>query len=238
MPKIIAPPSPAFLARIAGFAYLAIFALAIAANGFVLEGLVDQADPAGTVRRVAAAAASVRAATGGLLAVLIFDIVAGWALYLLLRPFAPELSLLALLFRLAYTVSHVAAVLYLVHALRLATAAAPAGGGPEAAVIVDALAHLLVGAHGPAFTVTLIFFGVHLLLLGFLLWRTRLIPPVFGLLVALAGGGYVIDGFAYVVFAAWAELPAAVPAAVVIVPALVGEGALCLWLIFRGVHTD
>ena len=46
--------------------------------------------------------------------------------------------------------------------------------------------------------VALIVFGVHLLLLGYLAYRSGYVPKVFGVLLVISGLGYLIDGFATV----------------------------------------
>ncbi len=218
----------------AGLAYLGIFVLAILANGVILEGFTVRGDAAASAARIADDQGLFRLGIAALLVVLMLDIVAGWGLYLLLRPVDAALALLSLMFRFAYTVAHIGVVLFLVHALRIA------GEGlafaEVSAALADAVGYFFLRAHGAGFTVTLIFFGAHLVLLGALLWRGDVLPRWLGALVALAGLGYLADGFLWVLFPAYATLPFAVSALIVVLPALVGEGALCVSLIWRGLR--
>jgi hypothetical protein len=43
--------------------------------------------------------------------------------------------------------------------------------------------------------VGLILFGVHLLLIGHLAHRSGFMPKIFGVLLVIAGLGYLVDGF-------------------------------------------
>lgn len=94
------------IARTAGFCYLAIFALALFANFFVLNWLLLEADTRTIADRIFDAEPLVRWGIASFVAVLAFDIVAGWALFIVLRPANSDLSLLALLLRLSYTIAH------------------------------------------------------------------------------------------------------------------------------------
>jgi ABC-type uncharacterized transport system permease subunit len=85
---------------------------------------------------------------------------------------------------------------------------------------------------------TLLFFGVHLVALGVLIWQTRAVPRVIAVLLVWAGAGYLVDGFLWLVAPA---LRSAIPGGgvfIVILPALVGEGAFTVWLLLMGVRQE
>lgn len=218
-------------ARIAGLAYLVIFVLAILANFFVLEPLGVKDDSSATAANIAAAEPLYRLGVSAFLAVLIADIVVAWGLFVVLRPADANLSLLVLLFRVAYTIAHIGVVLQLMSALAFATQPSLTG---EFGAGAPVLAYFFFASHGLGFTVTLIFFGVHLMLLGALIARSGYIARAIGWLVALAGLAYTIDGFGSVVLGSYGDY-AGVAAMAVIIPALAGEGALMLWLLVRGI---
>jgi hypothetical protein len=98
-----------------------------------------------------------------------------------------------------------------------------------------ALSYHFFASHGLGFTVTLIFFGVHLLLLGVLVARSGYMPRTIGWLAGLAGLAYLGDGFGTILLGSYGELAGAI-SGVVIVIALIGEGALMLWLMVWGVR--
>lgn len=219
-------------ARIAGYGYLGIFVLAIVANFFVLEPLGVRGDAAATAANIAAAEPVFRAAVAAFVAVLIIDLTVGWALFVALRPAGANLSLLMLVFRAAYTISHVGVVLNLLSALGFATASAwtePLG------TAAPALSYHFFASHGLGFTVTLVFFGVHLLLLGVLIARSGYMPRPIGWLASAAGLAYVGDGFGTILLGSYGDHAGTI-AALVVGTALIGEGALMLWLMIWGVH--
>lgn len=218
-------------ARVAGIGYLAIFVLAIAANFFVFMPMRAPGDAAATAANIAAAETLFRAGVAAFALVLIADLIVGWALFVVLRPAGPNFALLTLIFRAAYTISHIGVVLGLLDALGFAATPAYAAGLSEGAA---SLAYHFLAGHGLGFTVTLIFFGVHLLLLGTLILRADYFPRAIGWLVMLAGAAYVADGFGTVLLGSYGEL-ADVAMMAVFLPALIGEGALMLWLLLWGV---
>jgi hypothetical protein len=221
--------NPVLYARIAGLAYLAIFILAIGANFGVLEGLLVRGDAPATLANIQANETGFRIAIAALFGVLFADLIVAWAFYVLFSPRAPKLTGLTMLFRVAYTISHIPFVVLLVIALRAATADTPLPAQPEV------VAYELIRAHGAGFTYMLLFFGVHLVLLGVLALRTRGLPVILAVLIALAGAGYLLDGFGILLLP---DLFAAIPLLggfIVIVPALLGEGLLTLYLLIKGV---
>lgn len=79
---------------------------------------------------------------------------------------------------------------------------------------------------GPSGVNPLVFFGLHCVLAGFLIFRSGFLPQLVGALLALGGLGWLT----------FLSPPlAASLSPYVILPGLVGEGALSLWLIARGV---
>lgn len=216
-------------ARTAGLAYLAIFILAIGANFAVLEGLRVPGDAPATLANIQANEAVFGAAIAALFAVLFADLVVAWALFMLFRPLAPGLTGLTVLFRVAYTIAHIPFVVLLVIALQIATSQTALLTAPEATV------YELLSAHAAGFTYTLLFFGAHLVLLAVLALKTRGLPTVLAVLVGLAGLGYLADGFGRLLLPELFETLPWLSFAIVIGPALLGEGLLMLYLIIRGV---
>ena len=221
--------NPVPFARIAGLAYALIFALAIAANFGVLSELRETGDPQSTLQNVLANEAGLRYSIAALFVVLFADLVVAWAFWIVFSPLNRALTGLTVLFRVAYTVAHVPVILTLVFALRAATW--------DASTITDrpsAVYEFLV-AHDVGFQFTLLFFGVHLGLLGVLGFTTSGLPKIISFLVGIAGLGYLFDGFSTLIAH---DLRASIPSLglfLVILPALIGEGLLTLYLIIRGV---
>jgi len=154
-------------------------------------------------------------------------------LYVLLRPVSKTVSLLAAAFRL---VAHpaIASVNLLNHFMALLLAGEGAGGTGLDAEQVQALATLFIEAHGIGYLIGGAFFGVHLLLLGYLIYRAAYLPQLLGVLLTLAAAGYLVESFGTFLLPRYE----AVYVWIVAVPAAVAEVSLALWLVIKGIRTD
>jgi hypothetical protein len=76
-----------------------------------------------------------------------------------------------------------------------------------------------------------VFFGVHLVTLRVLLYRSHYVPRVLGVLVVAAGVGYALESLASL----HAPECGGLARAVLLAPALVGELGLVAWLLVKGV---
>ena len=92
----------------------------------------------------------------------------------------------------------------------------------------------LVRSDPPAqgFYIAMVFFGAQIIAIGYLITRSTLIPRILGVLLLLGGSSYVINSFTnFLAPALGAHLaPFIVPVAIL------GEGALTLWLLVKGVN--
>lgn len=226
--------APAAYARFAGLSYLAIFALAIYANFVVFDPLIVSGDPAATAANITKNASEFRLGIAASLTVLIFDVLVAWSLYLVMKPVSASLSLLSAIFQLVYATAYISVVLKLVSALRFLDA--PQNYAAFDAAQIETLGYHFIAGHGAEFAMTLIFFGMRLLLLGYLIIRSTFLPSLIGALVALAGAGYIIDAYASFLIPAYSA--AKLSTYVAILPGLIGEGLLTLWLIVFGVNRD
>jgi Domain of unknown function (DUF4386) len=85
-------------------------------------------------------------------------------------------------------------------------------------------------AFNTGYGIALVPFGIHCLLIGFLISRSTFLPKIIGILMVLAGLGYLMF--------VWPPLGDRLFVPYILVPALVGEGSLTLWLIFVGVNPE
>jgi hypothetical protein len=88
------------------------------------------------------------------------------------------------------------------------------------------LALLKIADFHDIWTVSLILFGTHLLLIGYLIYRSGFAPKLLGVLVAIAGAGYLTDSFGTLLVSAYATSASAVT--------FVGEFLLMVWLLDKG----
>jgi hypothetical protein len=128
----------------------------------------------------------------GYLVTFILDFVVAWSLYVLLKPVNAEVSLLTALFRIVYTVVSFVALLNLVSVYRIVYAS-------TVFTLDNQSTQMQVANYLNAFKSQwyfgLVFFSLHLILLGFLVIKSSYIPKVFGVLLIITGLGYSLTTF-------------------------------------------
>jgi hypothetical protein len=112
--------------------------------------------------------------------------------------------------------------------LKQASTAAPAAANQLQAIAQFAL------RDGPEFKVGMVFFGLQIASAGYLILRSALVPRIIGGVLVAGGLSYIISSFAtFVAPAVGARLsPLVIPIAIL------GEGSLTLWLLFKGVNVN
>jgi len=231
MTKRIADISQRKAAIVAGVAFLIMFIAAIIAEFFSRQGLVVPGDAATTASNILANEILFRTGIFSYLVILVLDVVLAWAFYVFLKPVNKDLSLLAAWFRLVYTAVFGIALYNLVTVLGLLS------GADYLAVFETDYLHaqvmLSLNAFSDGWAIGYIFFSLHLFVLGYLVFRSGYIPRILGVLLIIASLSYLIDNSAKLVLPNYADYEAVI-LLVVFLPALVGEMALCLWLLFKG----
>lgn len=231
MTSRISEISPRRAAQVAGIGYLIIFALAIFANFFVRTGLVEPGDATATAANIAGSEGLFRLGLVSFLVVFILDVVIAWALYVLFKRVSRELSLLTAWFRLVYTGFLGVALIFFFLVLQLLS-----GSDYLTAFTtgqLDGQVMLLLDAFNYAWLVGLACFGIHLILLGYLMVASAYAPRALGILLAVAGTSYVIDTVANALLSNYADYET-VFLVVVALPSVVGELAFTVWLLARG----
>ena len=212
------------VALIAGIGLLVMAVLAPLARFGVLQNLVVPADAAATVENITASEGLFRLAIAALLIVTFLDILLAWALYVLLRPVNAALALLVGWLRLAAPAVFAVALANLLDVAQLV-------GGPDGAALQPAQLQAQVMASIASFDngwdMSLAIFGLHLLGLGYLLFRSADFPRFLGVLVVIAGSGYLADSFTRIL----------VPDFVFTFSefTFVGEALLIFWLLWRAI---
>ena len=223
------------IARTAGLGYLIIFITGFFANFFVLEGLVVDGDAAATFANIGNNLLQFRWGIFSFLIMVIADVLLAWPLYRLLKPVNKNLSLLSAWLRLLNGAIFGVAVVNLFGVLRLF------GGEQYLAVFEPSALHartqFLLDAFNYTWLIGLVFFGLHLLVLGYLVFRSGYIPKVLGLLLQLAALGYFADSFAQFLLPNYNDYQA-VFEMIVVIPGVVGEFSFTVWLLVKGVKGD
>jgi hypothetical protein len=213
------------LARIAGLLYLVIIAAGIFAQFFARQSLIVPGDAAATAGNIMASETLFRASIAADLIMVIADVALALVFYLLFRPVSHGISLLAAFFRL------IQAAMLGTNLLNLALAL-PLFAGTEQQ---QALGMLYLDAHALGYAIALAFFGISILLLGYLIFKSRYVPRIFGILLVAASAGYLLDTFARILLPNYGDYQAIFDMAV-LTPAFIAELALTVWLLLKGVN--
>lgn len=181
------------IALIAGVALLVIGVLAPFAQFGVLKALVVPGNAAATVSNLVDSEGLFRAGIAAFLVALVLDIVLAWALYLLLAPTNRNLALLTAWLRVAFAAVFASILVNLVDAA-LALSAADQSARQSEAFQTQVLAS--VSSFSTGFTaIAHAIFAVCNLGLGYLLFKSADFPKLLGVLVFVAGVGYMADAF-------------------------------------------
>lgn len=174
-----------------GFSMLIMTGAAPFAEFFVFHKLIVPGNIEQTSQNIITHGGLFLAGIFALLINYVLDVIIAWGLFFLLAPTSRSLSMLAAGFRLVYTAVGLFSLLHLVTAFRLVnTPDYLTAFGPGQ---LHAQLKLLLNSFRSDWSIGLILFGIHLLLLGYLVYRSGYIPKIIGLLLVINGTAWVID---------------------------------------------
>ena len=199
---------------IAGTGILLLAVLAVFGNFIAVGALVTRGDAATTARDILASEGLFRWGVASLILVAVLDIVVARALLTVFEPVNRSVSAMAAWFRVAY------AVVFLVGIGQLVVALGLLGDPTQALRAID--------TYTAIWNAALVLFAVHLLLIGYLTYRSGFVPRVIGILLVASGLGYLTDGFGVVLVPGYSLSIAQFT--------FVGEVALIIWLLVKGVR--
>jgi hypothetical protein len=208
----------------AGIALLVLAALAAFGYIVAVKGLVTPGDPAKTAKDITESSGLFRLGIASLYLVIPLDIVVAWALYRVFSPVSRSLSMLAAGLRIAFAAVFMVAIGQLAGALRLLNNDDHlAAFSPEQ---LHAQALLAINAFSDVWHAGLLLFGLHLLLIGYLAFKSGYVPKFLAVLVAINGLSYAVDTFGTVLSPGpWTDTASFT---------FIGELLLALWLVIRG----
>jgi hypothetical protein len=225
-PDRAAPGGSAWVnARLAGVLYLVIIVFGLFSEALRRRVTVS-ADPAATAANLRDSAWLFRLGFAAHLTFILCEVALVVILYLLFRPVNPTASLVAAAFRLTSLAVYALNLLNMFAAL-LVLDGADYLTGPTAGREETALFFLELHKYGYAIGLT--FFGVNSLIMGYLLVKSSHVPTTLGVLLAVAGVGYLAHCFGYFLIPSYAG---SVP--ILLAPALVAEVWFCGFLLWRG----
>ena len=219
------------LARITGVLYLVIIICAGFSQGAVRELLVIDADAAATAKNILNDSFLFRVGLVTDLIAFLCDAGVAILFYYLLKPVSKGLALTSAAFRL---IAHPAiGSLNLVnHYAALKVLESPGFISTFDPVQAQELSLMFMELHNMGYLIAGAFFGIHCLLLGYLLYRSDWFPEWTGILLILAAFGYLIESFGFVFLPEMKN----VFGWIVGLSAGIGEVSLTFWLIIKGIR--
>ncbi len=227
----IAAASPRARARITGVVYLLFFVTAVLGELFTqqagISGFRVSGDAAATAHTILTHESSFQLGFAlGLISIACYVAVTA-LFYQLFKPVSRSLSLLAAFFSLVGQVIMASGSLFQLAPLVVL------GGSPYLSVFnvkqLQALALMFLNLNAQVGNIALVFDGLFLLLIGYLIFRSTFLPRILGVLTAFAGLG-------------WLTILSP-PLATFLLPSIevlgvLAEGSLMLWLLVIGVNAQ
>ena len=214
--------------RVSGISYLMIFLAGFYANFFVLETLVVPLDPKTTIANFIQYRPLLRAGILGFVVMLLFDVVLVGSLYFITYEVNRRFTILASGFRLLHALAFTIALASLFHIYQLTGHTDGLDLEQMQPAIMSALANF-----DAIWTMGLLFFGVHLIFLGYLCLKSKLVAKGVGVMLLFAALGYLVDCSAKLFMANYIDYQDFF-GLLVIVFGVVGELTFTIWLVFKG----
>lgn len=216
------------LARVVGLLILALAFVAPFGMMIVPAQLVVVGDAAATASNVRASQDLLRAGIAGDALVFLIEIVLTVMIYALLKPVNETLSLVAAFARLAMTIVQGTNLLNYFVVLSLVGSAGylAAFTTPQ----LDSLTLLFFNLHESVALVWGLFFALHLLISGYLVYQSGYIHKAVGILLIVAGLCYVTQSFGNILFPQYQKVSSTIGLFSMV------ELAFPLWLLIKGIE--
>ena len=222
--------APRDLARIAGALYLVNILAGFFAIGFVPAALGVSGDAAATAHNIQTNELLFRAGLAAHVVVTMTNAPMAVIFYERFKVVSRRLATLVVVLTVMATAVEVANLLDQFSTLTLLDGAVFSSALPAAQL--QALAYLPVAMQSVSYDISTAFFGLNSLVLGFLIYGSTFLPRPIGVLMVVDGLAYLVNSFAWFLAPGFAThlFP------YIQLPALLGEGSLCLWLLIVGVN--
>ncbi|WP_428910254.1 DUF4386 domain-containing protein [Niallia sp. Krafla_26] len=215
----------------AGIALIIMALAASFSNGYVQGKLVVPNDATVTFNNIISSTALFNAGIFGWLLIFICDVVVAWALYIFLQPINKNISLLGALLRLSYTAVLGVAILNLVFVSLLSSSTDYLFLFGEQQL--QTLILLLLEAFHFIWSIGLIIFGGHLIIVGYLAFHSKQIPKIISILLMIASLGYIAIHL-FITFLPYFDVMIKTLKVIFTVPMILGELGFGLWLLLQG----
>jgi hypothetical protein len=218
-------------AMTAGISYLLIFVLAIFANFFAIERLVVPGDAGTTTQNIMESEGLLRGGLAAFIVVFVLDVVIAWGLYIVFRQINRDWSLLQAGLRIVGATLLGASLIFLYLVLQLVGRAESLAAFDRGQLDAQVMTYL--SGFDFLWLIGLFCFGVHLIVVAYLILRSGYVPKLLGYLLILAGAAYAVDTLAHALLPDYAAY-GTVFLIIVAASSIVAELWLALWLVLKG----
>jgi hypothetical protein len=213
-------------ARIAGVLFLLSMVAGFFGEVYVPSRIIVSGDAAATARNITTFNSLFRLGFASYLVEALCDVSLALIFYVLLRPVQRNLALLAAFFGLISTALYaVAELFYFAAAIVLGSAGVLKSFSPDQLQDFALLSLKMFGYGGGVF---MVFYGVASGLRGYLIFRSGYLPRLIGVLLMLAGLGFIAKSFTLVLVPAYSSN-------VLLLPMFLAGVSLTFWFLVKGV---
>jgi hypothetical protein len=212
--------------RIAGVLFLLTIVAGFFGEVYVPSRLIVSGNATATARNITTFNSLFRLGFAVYLIEALCDVALSLIFYVLLRPVHKNLALLAVFFGLMSTALYaVAELFYFAASIILRGGDALKAFSPDQ---LNALALLSLKVFGTGAGLFMVFYGVASVLRGYLIFRSGYLPRFLGVLLVLAGLGFITKNFALVLAPAYAW-------DALLLPMFLAAVSLMVWFLAKGV---
>jgi hypothetical protein len=216
-------------ARTAGGLFLLTIIAGFFGELYVPAHLIVSGDSAATAHNLATSRELLNAGFASYLTEAMCDVLLLWIMYVLLRPVHRDLALLAAFFGIvSMSLFAVAEVFFFAPPLLLNGGASTTAFTPDQ---VNALMSLSFRLYGRVSGMYMLFYGMAVLIRGYLIIRSTFLPTAIGVVMCIAGGAFILRNVAFVLFPAYAS-------DLLLAPMLLATLSIAVWLLVKGVDKD
>lgn len=220
------------LARIAGLFYLIVIATGLFSEVFVRQALTVSGDALATAHNIQSSEMFFRWGFVADLINFICGLPCVLIIYFLFKRVNKFLLQLALIFVIIQTAIIAVNLLNQVSPLLILSKAAYLNTLQPHQLATLSLLSLNIQVQG--YAIGLVFFGVYCLLVGYVIFKSQMVPKFLGILYITSGLGYLINSFTMFLSKGFVN-----PIFTYIaIPIFIGELSFCLWLLIKGVDSS
>lgn len=219
----------------AGTSLIIMAFVAFFSSGFAHASLVVKGNASATYHNIMAEPLLFKAEIFGWVIILITDIVVAWAFYVFLKPIHTNLSLLGAWLRLIYAAILGIAILNLLFVLLLTKNTTYLSFFKIDQLQAQIMLYL--EAFESIWSIGLIIFGGHLMIVGYLTFKSASVPKIISIFLLLASIGYIVIHLCST-FSPEYDKFISILQIVFSIPMIAGELVFGIWLLLRGGKTS